>query len=429
MALWDDIKRDIAAGLLSEPFSTNDLLQRGYQCRGGPCLRATISSMLANFCLHPPGNSVRQGQRPRFERIARGKYQLLRQLPGRKQPDRGAVHAKEQPASNTSAAGARDDRAEFLRDAGGFVTWLVGALNQFPDFTHCWRARGHINQSGFSQGTLWACTSLFGAYQQYVWPAAVNSQTPHWKGRFFEESETFLSSKGALLNTAISTNQANQARDYAIDILYWGGVGRRPAVAPHLRAGGIPNPQFLPHLRETADHLVMVYKYGFPAGYTGFNDKNGHALRIDSGTTKIYSLLIDEFVMYDGRVASALAFLVRIWWKSQHTKTNPVNYAGIPERLRFSYDAAAGHEHRNPNPIGPAGNRMPLFPRLGVNADRIKENIRASWLLDEVLAIDQRKGGQRSNFSFLTPLSRRLRALEAAIFMVGYDVSNLPKPI
>lgn len=52
-------------------------------------------------------------------------------------------------------------------------------------------------------------------------------------------------------------------------------------------------------------------------------DRGPADLRSNAGLTKVYSLVLDDFIIYDSRVAAALAWLVMIWGRE---------VGGVPDR-------------------------------------------------------------------------------------------------
>lgn len=126
-------------------------------------------------------------------------------------------------------------------------------------------------------------------------------------------------------------------------------------------------------------------------------------LRFNSGLTKVYSLIIDGFVIYDSRVAAALAWLVHKRFGTE-----------IPASLRFPcMPAASAALCRNPLP-GRHG-----FPVLGARpALHAKWNQRANWLLSEAFAL------ALETTPIATHTYRDLRDVEAALFVMGYDLSE-----
>ena len=143
-----------------------------------------------------------------------------------------------------------------------------------------------------------------------------------------------------------------------------------------------------------------------------FNDPNLDSgdnfdnIHMNAGYTKIYSLLLDNFIIYDGRVGAALGLLVRFFLEENH-------YDSIPQSLNFAFGLPK-ISHANKQELlkrNPSNHRF-VFGALANNSKRhIENNIRANWLLNKVTV--------ESNFS---TTSNPLRSLEAALFMIGYDV-------
>lgn len=141
--------------------------------------------------------------------------------------------------------------------------------------------------------------------------------------------------------------------------------------------------------------------------------KSIEGLRFNAGLTKLYSLILKDFVIYDSRVAAALAWFV-LKFKEQKKLSK------IPLELRFACMPARGDQIRNPLPNAKEG-------FTGVNNNPSKHahwNIRANWILSKT--IEQMKNSNTfkdSNYFKLENI-QPIRALEAALFMWGYDLSS-----
>lgn len=122
----------------------------------------------------------------------------------------------------------------------------------------------------------------------------------------------------------------------------------------------------------------------------------------NSGFTKIHSLIIDDFVIYDSRVAAALGMLVFMFCKD-------TGKTSIPVELQFAH----GGSRKNPNSINdrrdPSSGVFKFPPINSSHTVHVINNIKANWLLKKVV--------EKSNSNFVS-----LRQLEAALFMIGYDV-------
>ena len=128
--------------------------------------------------------------------------------------------------------------------------------------------------------------------------------------------------------------------------------------------------------------------------------------RFNSGMTKVYSLLLENFIIYDSRVAAALAWLVWQWCRSRDPAVP------LPPLLAFACPTARGGGIRNPDEAA--------FPYLNVKPrEHAKWNLRANWILQEAFTLPN--SGKTSiapgNFN-------SLREVEAALFTMGSDLRH-----
>ena len=117
-----------------------------------------------------------------------------------------------------------------------------------------------------------------------------------------------------------------------------------------------------------------------------------------SGFSKIYSLLIDGFPIYDSRVACALACLVRIYTEDRKVEpqSDPLTLRIPPQR----------------QPKSPKHSKCNC-PKMYGNTEAYAEaNLKAAWLLQEMV----RRPGKFANVEGFTSVE----ALQHALFMVGY---------
>ncbi len=126
-------------------------------------------------------------------------------------------------------------------------------------------------------------------------------------------------------------------------------------------------------------------------------------LRSDPQIARLYAIMNGHTVAYNGRLAAALCLLCR-------------HYCGdrpLPALLDFRL-ASRRPRHDPSRPEGPQ------FRPFAHAAEHARWTIRASWIVDAVAADD------RLAADLGTSRQQRLRALEAALFMVGDDVSSQP---
>jgi len=139
-------------------------------------------------------------------------------------------------------------------------------------------------------------------------------------------------------------------------------------------------------------------------------------IRINSGLVKIYSLLIDEFVMYDSRISAGLCYLVRLFCEDEMLRKKFSSLENkIPPSLHFSWgDDRMGGKLPKHNP-DKAPYKFLKFDNADNKRDRVRHTIQASWLLKDVL-----KEKPKSKFcTEESPKKDPVRALADALFMIG----------
>jgi hypothetical protein len=278
----------------------------------------------------------------------------------------------------------------------GFVDYLVNlCCSQEGVFTHDYLDRKRRKQ--------WQCSSLKDAYAKYEWngsDSATNALT-------LKAWSTTIA--GKLQSTGeISAQDNSVVIDICKKIQEWGGTdsggqekGNIPAIDELNKAqqGGI-----IGYLRATQAKLLRYANDGDEQGLRG--------IRSNAGFTKIYSLAYPAFIIYDSRVAAALGYLACLY-----LKTLPNAPATLPIELSFS--RMNGYENKNAgNPKNRNASEGPYrFPFGSSGQKHLLSNTRANWILGRVCEEADPLWGK-------TPTSEALRALESALFMVGYD---LPK--
>jgi hypothetical protein len=154
-----------------------------------------------------------------------------------------------------------------------------------------------------------------------------------------------------------------------------------------------------------------------------FHSESGKVfgLNLDSGTTKIYSLLAKNFIIYDSRVGAALCMLVRAWHGVNLSKENE-----LTEALKFTWGSARKKidgnrttETRDPN-NGKRPRLLNFYEAKKIDPiKRFSDNVHSSWLLSTILEKNEACGG----FISLAE-NQRIHAFESALFMIGYSVSE-----
>lgn len=277
-------------------------------------------------------------------------------------------------------------RLDYYADAHvqGFARWMTPILTGERRFQHRWSS---------PKWGEWSCTSLFDAYQRFRWPFTTTQPGERQPKRkqTFEENVEELAWLGDVLKDSAQNQDADAFFGAALAVVDWGGVRRNRPRLEMLRAA----PDGLQTILAARDQLDPM-----KADLTRLD-----AVRdMNSGFSKIYSLLLDGFPIYDSRVAAALASLVRFYSEEQ-------GLAEVPAALQLGLPLPRRSSSRDPS----AGTLR--FPHLRPS-QRTRyaiSNVKAAWLLG--LLADLGCFGQE-------PRERRLLALQSALFMIGYAVPD-----
>lgn len=274
-------------------------------------------------------------------------------------------------------------------DVQEFIKWISNLLDTEDSFAHSYIIAKTKEK--------WKCDSIYTAFENYKWPfyyTNINGKRIH--GSSFADSKKALEECSEQLIKSLYLNDEETCFSACRQILEWGGVTNK-------------NVDRIRQMSNRCDYFKGVIKI-----LESDNNLEGYinsGIIMNSGFTKIYSLIVKDFIIYDSRVGAALGLLVRKF--CEETKKEK-----IPEELRFSWglkrQTLNNQNKQNENPRNPS-NQMYKFPLLTNSKLHIENNIRANWLLKEIL------NKTNSNFNCLDG-TIALRALEAALFMIGYEV-------
>lgn len=271
-----------------------------------------------------------------------------------------------------------------------FISWLARELDSDTLFQHRYVDR--------RSGAPWQCASLFNAYEGYAWNHPGNRRLGVQGGVCAHSNGVALAALRQDLQAAAQDDEL--CLQAAVDVMAWGGV----------KAGNVA---WLTDHRQGLARLIQEVQTAIEAGDARAPVLRAPGLRFNSGMTKVYSLRCREFVIYDSRVAAALGWLVVIFCRLH-------GLAQVPAALCFPWAAAKeAQTMRAPKRRNPGEGGL-KFPRLRSGPAHALWNMRASWLLGAVLR-HPAAAQCRFNTQVAAP-NDPLRALEAALFMIGYDL-------
>ena len=281
-------------------------------------------------------------------------------------------------------------RSNFVKE---FIIWVEKRMDTPNSFSHGFEMK--------KARIFWEADSIYNAFENYQWPFRfIDPITKELTtGNTFEDCHKALTKLSKGLKSSILDGDDESCISYCISILEWGGVRNKN----DLRIYDIGN--------EVCKYFQRV-KERFSEDISS-NDYYYNGLIMNSGFTKLYSFYMEDFIIYDGRLGAALGHLVKLYCQDKKIES-------VPEELLFAWGRGQESKYvssqlnkRNPS-VGSLS-----FPELLNNPRRHTESsIRANWLISMILK------NTDSKFNKLDK-QVQMRALEAALFMIGYKVKGV----
>lgn len=224
-----------------------------------------------------------------------------------------------------------------------------------------------------------------------------------WAGQSFSDTQKVITQLSSQLSFAIEENNELLMLQSTLAILEWGQVYRGCIdwLLAHSEKGRLI--QSIVHSSSIIDGTVAISSSQFEALF----DRNGH-YRCNSGTTKIFALCSKQSVIYDGRVACAIGMFVH-----DFLIENKIDH--LPPELNFLMDAS----QRNPSKYIPSNYAFASKSDSSNSLyNQAVSNLKLNLLLQQ---ITQRLDKPLFGFD---NRKDQLRAIEASLFMVGYQVNT-----
>lgn len=276
---------------------------------------------------------------------------------------------------------------DYLNDNN--VSGFIEYLSKLDTFKHHYNITKKSNTAWIEHNnrkSAWSCDSFDSAKNQYF-----------WNNKDFDTNEKELNQYSLELQAAIKGKKDKDALCKCLDIANWGGVTNGAYGIARLYCNG----NLIQTLNEALDALTpddSVY-----LDLSGFLD--GRFI-MNATLTKIYSLLSEKpFIIYDSRVAASLGLLVKKYWLDSRT-----NSEVLPGQLAF-----ACLEGRAVSAVRDASDETKgvIFRKVRNDVTHALWNVRANWVIEAAL---RRKGVKEDE------LIKKMREIEAALFMIGYTV-------
>ena len=293
------------------------------------------------------------------------------------------------------------NRQEYLREPSviNFVDWFRKTLRHESgyEFSHEYE---RLTKGKSEKTTPWACSSIYDAYKKYEWEFNFTENDIKIRGSTYAESKEVLDRFSKQLRSAVQKRDDVTCHKICLMILEWGGV---------LGSEKKGNKKYINEMKDglstylsNSKSLFESHEITLARRYKTPGDETVN-IKMNAGFTKIYSLLCDNFIIYDGRVGAAVGLLVRLYCEEkQHIESVPISLGF------YSGKAQSASVNRNPS------SKKYKFKMLSDSSPvHIRNNLKANWLLKEALSQDCGK---------FTAEGDDMRKLEAALFMIGYRI-------
>lgn len=297
------------------------------------------------------------------------------------------------------------NKSEYLAlpEVMNFVQWLRRLVNG-PDssgFQHSYL----IEAKGFSSVQVaWSCHSIFNAFENYEWKFSYTNcfTDQQVTGHTYVQSAISLDAMRLKLRETVQNGDNEGCYRICCMILKWGGV-LGSAIRGNKKSLSELKPQLTAYLQAVQEYFNT--SAALSSSYEVRVNGRAEKIRMNAGYTKIYALLCDDFIIYDGRVGGALGLLVRLYLESQSEQL----YDKVPEAISFYYGKAKNLKvNRNPSKDGY------VFKALSsLAAVHIRNNIKANWIVSALNLTSQSEFSKQQD---------PFRAFEAALFMIGYKI-------
>lgn len=254
---------------------------------------------------------------------------------------------------------------------------------------------------------VWSCSSLNDAFDQYWWHGDYN------------KNESQLSELANEIREIQKPGYSEQQLFIScIKILDWGQVYRGSIawLINALESGSLKR-------------LILQGKALIESDapdITPFCDSG--ELRMDSGITKIYSLICDNSIIYDDRVASAMTLIAgRTFFNNTNLSLEEKSH--LSKEIKNTESLGHGDSKKQKNKF----NNPSYFSSQVKVENHAQLNIYANWIIDEAINRSLKENTPKINRDWKVnintdqaspdEISHLRRKIEAALFMIGSDIS------
>ncbi len=275
-------------------------------------------------------------------------------------------------------------KSDFLNDSDvkDFINYLADSWETGNVFE-----KGEFQYSGIKD-----------AFNRYYWEFTVFDECdlPIRKGNSFEENKEILENLKYKIRTAFIEENETELFIAIKNILSWGrllGSAKRGNLKYLIEIPLNDYNSILEFLKVVKNHWNKLNN-----DETEINSKI--KFRSNSGFTKVYSLFLEDSIIYDSRVGATFTHFLSKKFGSEIPNSLMINLPqGRPKKTSFILNS-------NPN----------IFKSTNQNNEKhFFSNVKVSWLIKEVVELVNRKNNSEKI---------DVRQFEAALFMIGKDVSE-----
>jgi hypothetical protein len=289
------------------------------------------------------------------------------------------------------------DKNEYLSQpiVNGYISFVAMLLEEKTNFSHSYFS--------YSFKKTYKFTSVFDAFKKYEWKFEYTDlfNNKEYKGVSFQDNKLHLSKFKSGIRSSLINHDYDACINWCLMILDWGKVlnGNKTKLIKL----GPSIIEYLTNCKSLFESTTLTMNGKYQVIVKG----EKYDVIMNAGFTKIYSLMLEDFIIYDGRVGAALGLIEKYFYNATNTEQSKL--------LSFHYGNA-----RTSNNKKSKLNRNPsegTFKVSVVSSGNVhtRDNLKANWILQHIIK------NSKSKFS---DNAEPLRALECALFMIGY---HLPK--
>jgi hypothetical protein len=296
---------------------------------------------------------------------------------------------------------SQQKRDDFLLDQEPLINFMCRSWDNFERFKFENFSR-KTNRKSHDEATS-TYGSLKAAFEDYIWDS----------GDFSTSTRLLIKYRGELKSN-IDASNSNDVFISICDILRWGGV-LTVAIAGKFLDKHHAN-ELLPYMQWIESSLP------FDASSISLSvfDDAPSLLLSDSGATKVYSVLGNQCIIYDDRVAASLCYIISQFYDGME----------LPQSIRLVTGASGSSANKYKGNRNASSLTHKFSTKSLDKLPHAESNIKANWLIfrmvEQMLATNNEfcelVDAQCKKTKFNNRIWIAMRIVETALFMAGHTV-------